>query len=379
VAHIHKRVWTASDGQKRQGWQVRYTDAGGAIRTKQFKLRREADAYLLKARGELAAGIHTPDAASITVAAAADFWIANAERRKRDRGTIKGYRETAELHLKPHIGATKLSQLTKPQVVALREKLLETTSAATAKRAIRGLSMLLSAAMEAGLVGQNVASGVKVEQPPQARAAIPPRSHIVAMFEAADELAETEPALPCMLRLAAFTGMRSSELRGLCWHDIDLAAGTVAVSRRADRWNMLGLPKSAAGSRTIPIGPAMVKALKVWKLACPVTTERLVFPNRRGNVLTQHRIIDLLTAVQAQAGLAMAEGDKVRPRYGWHDLRHAAASAWIAQRVDLKRLQVWMGHATIQLTLDTYGHLLKDAEQDAALAAGAEAALLGGG
>ena len=65
-----------------------------------------------------------------------------------------------------------------------------------------------------------------------------------------------------------------------------------------------------------------------------------------------------------------------KPRYGLHSLRHAAASAWINQGVDLKRLQVWIGHATIQLTIDTYGHLITDAQADAALASGAEAALL---
>jgi integrase len=63
-------------------------------------------------------------------------------------------------------------------------------------------------------------------------------------------------------------------------------------------------------------------------------------------------------------------------RYGFHSLRHAAASAWIKQRIDLKRLQVWMGHSGIQLTLDTYGHLLTDASGDAALIAAAQDALL---
>lgn len=53
---------------------------------------------------------------------------------------------------------------------------------------------------------------------------------------------------------------------------------------------------------------------------------------------------------------------------GFHALRHAAASGWIASKIDLKRLQVWIGHESIQLTLDTYGHLLADQERDAELA-----------
>jgi integrase len=64
--------------------------------------------------------------------------------------------------------------------------------------------------------------------------------------------------------------------------------------------------------------------------------------------------------------------DKGQPiltgKYRFHALRHAAASGWIASKIDLKRLQVWIGHESIQLTLDTYGHLLADQERDAELA-----------
>lgn len=63
-------------------------------------------------------------------------------------------------------------------------------------------------------------------------------------------------------------------------------------------------------------------------------------------------------------------------RYGFHALRHAAASAWIKQRIDLKRLQVWIGHESIQLTIDLYGHLIADASEDAKLIAAAQAEFL---
>ena len=58
-------------------------------------------------------------------------------------------------------------------------------------------------------------------------------------------------------------------------------------------------------------------------------------------------------------------------------LRHFAASAFIAQKVDLKRLSGWLGHSTITLTLDRYGHLLADDKGDAAIMAAAEADLFG--
>jgi integrase len=73
--------------------------------------------------------------------------------------------------------------------------------------------------------------------------------------------------------------------------------------------------------------------------------------------------------LQVRAGLTT--------RYGFHALRHAAASGWIESNIDLKRLQVWIGHENIQLTLDTYGHLLKDKAKDAELALKASRDLFG--
>jgi site-specific recombinase XerD len=109
-----------------------------------------------------------------------------------------------------------------------------------------------------------------------------------------------------------------------------------------------------------------------------------MFPNSRGGVIDQKGFIGLLVKVQVAAALALDTGRKDRkgrtiwaPRYDWHHLRHVAASNWLNDGIDLKRLQVWIGHENIQLTIDVYGHLMIDAKKEAALAAGAEAALLG--
>jgi integrase len=106
-------------------------------------------------------------------------------------------------------------------------------------------------------------------------------------------------------------------------------------------------------------------------------------PNSRGGVIDQKGFIALLLKVQVTAGLAIDTGRKdrkgepvYRARYDWHHLRHVAASNWLNDGIDLKRLQTWIGHENIQLTIDVYGHLITDAKKDAALAASAEAALL---
>ncbi len=83
---------------------------------------------------------------------------------------------------------------------------------------------------------------------------------------------------------AIFTGLRASELRGLRWADVDLDAGVIHVRQRTDRFNKIGVPKSGAGRRDVPMAPIVANTLKEWSLACPKGELGLVFPNGRWRV-----------------------------------------------------------------------------------------------
>src|SRR5262249_32766264 len=142
---------------------------------------------------------------------------------------------------------------------------------------------------------------------------------------------------------AVFTGMRASELRGLCWQDVDLDGGVIHVRRRADLWGAIGNPKSKAGKRDIPLAPLVTNALKLWRLTCP--TGDLVFPNDAGSVQTHsnmlHRFWDPL-----QVGCKLI-GEDGKARYCFHSLRHAAASLFIKYLGwQPKRVQTVLGHAS---------------------------------
>lgn len=403
MATVSKRLWIDSKGRQREAWRVSYTDAEGKRRFVQRRTKKEADTYRIKVEGEVVQGIHTPDAGSITVGAAADIWLAAAETEGCSRGTLKSYREIIGKHIRPLIGYEKLSKLNGPKVVGFKDALLATRSVAMTSKALRHLSMILGEAMRRGYVAQNVARNVTVKRPRlegrrlAQRAEIPPLQHLRALLEAADRLSNEDPRLPVMLRVVMLAGLRASEVRGFAWPNADLKAPSLCVAQRADRWNEIGAPKSAAGYRTIPIGPALAAALKAWKLRCPPSPLNLMFPSRPkgrqwpssvgqagGGPIKQHTMAAMFLKVQIAAGLAIDTGRKDkdgetiwRARYGWHDLRHVAASNWLNDGIDPKRLQVWIGHENIQLTIDVYGHLMADAKKDAALAAGAETALLG--
>lgn len=379
---IRKRTWAGGEA-----WLVDYRDAAGKRRYKQFDRKRDADAYAEKAKAEVRQGTHTHDRDSITVNEAADLLVEHAEADGLERSTIKRYRELGEIHIKPRIGTRKLSELTKPMIEELRIELLKDLSRPMAGKVLRHLSSILNRAMDLGKVGKNVAAKVKVARlKREAEKIVPPaRGDLKKMIEAA-----TDDERAMMLTFIT-AGLRSSEIRGLRWSDIDLQASTITIAQRADQWGEIGPPKSEAGKRTIPIPPELVRELKLWKLRSPPSPIGLAFPSKAG---TPHRHNNLLRRMywplQVRAGLGVPRRDadgaalldaKGRPlftgRYGFHDLRHAAASGWIANRIDLKRLQVWIGHENIQLTLDTYGHLLADQERDAELALMASRYLFG--
>jgi integrase len=384
---IRKRSWISPAGVAKTAWLVDYRDQAGKRRAKQFTRKKDAEEYADRARTEVRQGTHTHDRDSITVSIAANLWIAAAEAERLERSTTKRYRELADLHIKPRFGELKLTALTKPLVQDFRLELLQGKSRAMAAKILRALSAILNNAMEIGAINQNVAATVKVGKLKREaeKIVVPDRADLKAMIKAA-----TDTERPFILT-AITTGLRSSELRGLRWQDIDLVAATITVRQRADQWGQIGPPKSEAGKRTLPIPPELVTELKAWKLRSPISRQDLAFPSSTGTPLRHNNMLRrTYFPLQVRAGLGVPAMDaKGAPKvdedgqpiltgnYGFHTLRHAAASGWIESNIDLKRLQVWIGHENIRLTLDTYGHLLKDADKDAELALRASRDLFG--
>jgi integrase len=364
MASIRKRIWT-SRGIERTAWVVDYFDQAGKRHLKTFATKKEADAWAVTALHEVKQGIHTPASARITVAEAFERWIADCEANGLEYGTLLQRRQHLNLHVAPFIGREKLSTLTMPRVHQFDAELRDARrSLAMRRKVITNLKTALTFAQGQGLVAQNVARGMKVKGDSRSKTGklkegvdFPSRAEIRALLDNAPERWRT------FFVVAVFTGLRASELRGLRWADIDLSIGKLTVSQRADAWRRIGAPKSAAGRRDIPLTPMAINALRQWNLTCPPGELGLVFPNNVGQVEglpnIQRRVWDPL---QVRCGLVDAEG---QARYRFHSLRHAAASLFIAHLGwTPKRVQEVMGHASITMTYDRYGHLFADPEGD---------------
>lgn len=363
MAFVRKRTWV-SGGETKTSWLVGYRDHDRRRRFETFKTKKDADARRVEIEHELSQGTHSPKATSITVAEAAKLWLEHGEVEGLEPTTLRGYRQHVDLHINPLVGHMKLAQLTKPGIENLRDQLVKTRSSRImARKILTSLKSIIGEAQRRGLVAQNVASGVKVsvndrdEDQLEVGHGIPSKSEVSAIIGAA-----TGRWRP-LLVTAISTGMRASELRGLRWSDVDFDQKVVVhVRQRADQFNSIGWPKSKAGRRTIPMSPLVVNTLKEWKLACPKGRLDLVFPNGAGKVEALANIMTRgFRPIQVKAGVVDADG---KPKYGMHALRHFAASCWIEQGFTPKRLQALLGHASIQMSYDIYGHLFPSLEDD---------------
>jgi integrase len=389
MATVRKRSWKSS-GEIKTAWIADYFDQGGKRHLKTFATKKAATGWLDTTRHEVKQGMHTPESTSITVAEAAALWIRRGELEKLERSTLNKYRNHVDLHIVPFLGATKLARLTAPGVEQFKDDLLKRLSWEMAKKVLGSLKSILTEAVRRGMVAQNSAATARIRARGRddRKLAVgqdyPTKAEITAILGAA--AGRWRP----LLLTAVFTGMRSSELRGLSWDTVDFEAETIHVSQRADEWGVIGSPKSEAGHRTIPMAPPVLNALREWKLACPridateaTTPGRLwlVFPNGLGKPESHTNIINRgFNPIQVKAGVTVprptAKGDDGRPRlstkYGMHALRHFFASWAIERGFSPKRVQALLGHASIQMTFDVYGHLFPNLEGDRAkFAAGA--------
>jgi integrase len=388
---VRKREWTTTAGEKREAWIVDYADQAGERHIRTFDRKKDADAYHATVKVDVRHGVHTPPSKSVTVAEAAESWIKRVEAEGRERSTVAQYRQHVDLHIAPRIGRIKLSDLTPGKVETFRDELLAKLSRPLARKVLTSLKSLLKVAKHA-----HVAADVSIGRDKRGKRKLRVGVDIPTADEIKRILADAPDKWRRLLLVMTFTGLRASEARGLRWQDVDFKRSELHVRQRADRYNAIGRPKSESSERTIPLGPHALKALKEWKLACPKGEHDLVFPSSEGTIIRLENIIRRgLMPAQIAAGVTVPVLDKqgkqikdekgksvVAARYtGLHALRHFYASLCINRRADgglelpPKVVQERLGHASIVMTMDIYGHLFPRSDDGAELAA-AESALL---
>jgi len=405
---VRKRTWISPKGEEKSAWVADYFDAKGKRRLKSFRLKKEAEAFAAKAKVEVREGTHVADRETVTVATAGNLWIKTAESACLERVTLETYRSRFRLHVEPFLGSEKISKITVPVVRSFGDRLREEgRSPAMVKKAMTILGAILSDAQERGLATRNAVKEMsrrKNGSEKRGKRLLEVGVDIPLPEEIKAFLGALQGRWRPLLLTDVFTGLRSSELRGLRWQDVNLAKGEISVRQRSDRYGTMGETKSASSQRTLPVPPVVINTLKEWRLACPrprvgiddagkpileeMRPGQLVFPNGQGKPESHSNIVNRgLIPAMKKAGLSIDTGKKdkkgkpiLKARYsGLHDLRHFYASWCINPKesgglgLDMKSVQVRMGHSSIVVTADVYSHLFprRDNGKDMADAASA--------
>ncbi|MGI5214946.1 tyrosine-type recombinase/integrase [Plantactinospora sp. CA-290183] len=357
------------DGSRRQEKRGGYRDKDEA---------EDALAAVLKG---LADGTYAHDERK-TVGAFLDEWLADKVANGLRLTTARSYRQHIGDYLKPELGKLRLRDLRPGHITAMLRKARKTTSSATVQRIRATLRSALSSAVRQQLVAFNAAKDLDVPAAPRTK---------VRPWEPAElgkflDHAITDLRFGALYELVAATGLRRGEAAALRWEDVDLAGGVLVVRQQLvgvalpedamppcpycpakHKGLMFGPVKTSSGEdRRVELDATTVGVLLAAQLAQKAEQDDwgdayvdhgLVFAREDGNPLALDAVTKRFKALCQSAG--------VRP-VRLHDLRHGAASLRMAAGVDISVISKVLGHSSISITNDTYGHLLAGVGKDAA-------------
>lgn len=323
----------------------------------------------------------------------------------------RSYLEMLEGHVRNHIlpdkefSKLRCCSLGTPDVQQFLNRLITRVSAKLAMKIRITTSQIFVFGAQNGYISGNPGreARVTVKKRPKAgeesHFVLPGKNALRVLLEGAKSFDRTGRA-DAVIRTLMFGGVRMSELRGLERKSAQLIgeAACLQIVQRADRYGVIGSVKSVAGRRTVDIGPESSLALRNWLLVAPRAKSKngdlksppqYLFPNKNGGIwgypnfrarfwvpLMNH--CGLVTEAPADQHIRKASpgyAEFKAPLFGPHMLRHVYASLQIERGVTPKRLQKLIGHSTLKMTLDTYGHLWPDDSAERAYASAIEQAL----
>lgn len=330
------------------------------------KRREDVRDELAKALSDRADGF-VFDAGAMTVGEYLDRWLRDVQETVRE-STHQRYGYAIEPHIKPALGKIKLKDLNPAQVRWFyRDRLDSGLAPASVHKLHVVLHKALKAAVADGLIPRNVAAGLKL--PKLSREEIDPLSR-----EEARRLLEAAKGdrLEALYVLALNTGMRQGEILALKWDDLDLEAGTLRVRRtltKAGKAYITGEPKTKNSRRVIRLTAAAVEALRghlsrqleeMEEMGSLYRPGGLVFATEAGTIINPSNLRNRsLKPLLKAAGLRPAR---------FHDLRHTCATLLLSKNVNPKIVSEMLGHASVNITLDVYSHLMPDMQEKAAKA-----------
>lgn len=359
MASVRKHI--TKDGKTR--YYVRYRDLDGKSREEACRTGKEARQRVHELEADKGRGswIDPARATRFFAEIAAEWLAANPGKRS---STLARDRTILDLHVLPTFGNRAIGAINRPaHVQALVDTWSETAAPRTVRRGYDVVRAVFNYAVESDYIARSPCRGVKLP-------AIDPQAHHVVTADKLALLGEAlGPDYAPMAYLGAVLGLRWGECAGLRVSRVNFLAGTIDIAEQITRGehgrSVTGAPKSHAGRRVLS-APAWLMDMLAAHLARRGLTgadaDAFMFTMPEGGPLdySHWRRRYWLPAVR----------DADLPDLTFHDLRRAAATALVIERVDMKTAQTRLGHADPRMTLALYAQASSDADRDAATRVG---------
>jgi integrase len=363
--HIRKR------GKRKDGstvWQARHADPTRPSPTakveRSFRTKQEAEDWLTEQQHAYRSGTYiSPKQAERPFSDVIDAWRESAgltspshlSSQRLSPTTAAGYISILDLYVTPTFGHQAIGQITHEAVQRWVNTLAQEHAPGTTRNVFAVLRNVFNKGVKLGMVRTSPCANVDLPRSP--------REEMLCLTagEVSDLANAIDPYYRTLVYFAAYTGLRAGEQLALQRQDVNLTQGTVAV-RRARRevsgHITYGPTKTQGSRRTVSLPAFLTTLLREHMANVPLNPDALVFTGKSGKPLRHNTFVKRHFKPAVRAALPPhLHGLR------WHDLRHTAASLAIAAGAHPKLIQARLGHASVTITLDRYGHLMPGAEQ----------------
>lgn len=334
-----------------RGWEARFRDPTGRQRSKVFRTKREAEQYVARVEADKQRGQwHDPRLGQVRFGEYAAGWLASTSHLRP--GTLANVESRLRRHILPRFGDHPIGTI---QPAMVRGWVADLTaaglSAASVVATYRTFARILKTAEIDGVVSRSPCIGIALPRETSRQ-----EMHFLDHEEVARLAHEVEDRYRTLIFSAAYTGLRWGELAGLRVDRVDPVRGSLDVVEALTEVNgHIAVGPTKTGARRSVSLPRFLVELLQSHIADHPSPSGLVFTSAEGAPLRRNFYRRHFKPAAARAGLPAT--------LRFHDLRHSCAAILIAQGAHPKEIQERLGHSTIRLTFDRYGHLFPSLDE----------------
>jgi integrase len=338
-------------------YRARWRDPGGASRSRSFPRKTDADRFAAKVEHDIHIGGYIdPHAGKVAVRTYGEQW--RAAQLQHGEATVRDVEGALRVHLYPALGDRPLATVKPSDVQAWVAGLAKTLAPATTVKTYSFLATMMKAAVRDSLLAKSPCVDIHLPKVKKKRVVPLTVEQVAALMEAVPE--HYRP----LIHFFAGTGARAREAFGVTIDRVDFLRRQVTFDRQlATRDGSVAwkAPKTPSSIRSVPLDDGVLESVGRFLADHHASDDGLIFTTPQGRALDLTQVYGSKERLRWFRKAARIAG--LSDEITFHDLRHFYASLLIRHGASVKSVQSRLGHKSAVETLDTYGHLWPDADE----------------